>query len=107
VGKHILRTAVKDWLPAEVFHHPKRGFAIPLHTYQNDRYRQMCLDLLSPGRNAAIDQLFAAGPLASIVRRGLTRKQDAADVSVFRASHQLWQLVQLAAWFDRYRVSIA
>lgn len=107
VGKHILRTAVKDWLPPEVFSHPKQGFAIPLHTYQNDRYRQMCMDLLAPGRNAAIDQLFAPGPLASIVNRGLTRQQDAADVSVFRASHQLWQLVQLAAWFDQYRVELA
>jgi asparagine synthase (glutamine-hydrolysing) len=104
IGKYILREAAKDWLPAEVFSHPKWGFAIPLHEYQNDRYREMALDLLAPGRNKLIDRLFERKPLDRIVQRGLTRKQDAADVSVFRASHQLWQLVQLAAWADEYGV---
>lgn len=105
VGKYILRQAVKDWLPAEVFTQPKRGFAIPLHEYQNERYRQMCGDLLAPGRNELLDRLFSPQVLSWIIRRGLTRTKDAADVTVFRASHQLWQLVQLAAWVDQYGIT--
>ncbi len=105
-GKYILREAVKDWLPSEVFTHPKWGFAIPLHEYQNDRYRQMCSDLLAPGKHPVLDHIFRRDYLESIVTRGLARTRDAADVSVFRASHQVWQLVMFAAWVHDFDVSL-
>jgi asparagine synthase (glutamine-hydrolysing) len=103
VGKYVLRQAMRRHLPDEVFAHPKRGFSIPLHRFVNDRYRQIVAELLG-----------AAGPLREIVRdatvqrivgRGLTRMTDAADMSVYQATHQLWALLQLAAWVQRFGVA--
>jgi len=35
VGKYIIRKAMRDYLPDSVFDHPKSGFSIPLHKYEN------------------------------------------------------------------------
>lgn len=104
VTKYILREAAREWLPEAVFNHPKWGFAIPLHDYQNARYEELCRALIfCPG--GLVSQLFNRNYVEQIVNRGLTRKRDAADVSVFRATHQVWALLQLAAWADYYQVS--
>lgn len=104
VTKFALRAAAREWLPAEVFDHPKWGFAIPLHDYQNDRYRALCGELiLAP--DSLVQSLFRPDFVRRIVDRGLTRRQDAADVSVFRASHQVWALLQLGAWSRYFGVS--
>ena len=102
-GKFILREAVRGLLPPEVFSHPKWGFSIPLHRFVNDRFREVAEDLLAD-----------AGPLRGLVRpeaarailaRGLRRHADAADISVYQATHQLWALMQLAAWRQTFEVS--
>jgi asparagine synthase (glutamine-hydrolysing) len=102
VGKWVLREAVKPLLPPVVFDHPKWGFSIPLHRFVNDEFRDQARALLREG-----------GPLSGIVRfpaaqtilaRGLARTADAADYSVYQATHQLWALMQLGAWIERFRV---
>ncbi len=105
VTKYILRQAARDWLPEAVFSHPKWGFAIPMHDYQNETYRHLCRDLLFEHGSIA-RQLFETSFLRKIVDRGLQRTHDAADVSVFRATHQVWALVQLAAWAKEFQVSV-
>ncbi|MBM4076313.1 MAG: asparagine synthase, partial [Planctomycetes bacterium] len=71
VTKYILREAARPWLPSEVFDHPKWGFAIPLHEYQNQRYEQMCRELiLAPGK--LVHSLFNPKTVERIVTRGLT-----------------------------------
>jgi asparagine synthase (glutamine-hydrolysing) len=104
--KYLLREAVRDWLPAEVFSHPKTGFSIPLHAFQNRQYEQVCEDLLLGTRDNLAARLLRRPAVESIVRRGLARKSDRGDVSVFRATHHLWTLVQLAAWAEHFQVSL-
>ena len=43
--------------------------------------------------------------LRELVHRGLNRKRDGADISVYRATHQLWAILQFAAWADEFKVT--
>ena len=104
IQKRVLREAVRPFLPESVFSHPKRGFSIPLHKFQNEAYREAAYDLLS-GSDGPMG-LLAPGAAAACLKRGLTRKKDRADVSVYRASHQLWALMQVAAWSRRFHVTV-
>ena len=105
-GKRILRKAARRWLPACVFAHPKTGFSIPLHRFQNAEYRRLCRELLLDTGNPGMHGLFQTSRLGPMVRRGLDRMHDASDLSVYRASHQVWALMQLAAWIDRFKVGV-
>ncbi|PHI20721.1 asparagine synthase (glutamine-hydrolyzing) [Lewinellaceae bacterium SD302] len=103
-GKIMLRRMMKDRLPAEVFDHPKQGFSIPLHKYQNKTYRRLTRELLGPG-----------GPLSGLLEQAAL---DRATAVVFqgqfnhgrttaaRASHKHWQLLLLAGWIKRFDVQI-
>ncbi|RIK78662.1 MAG: asparagine synthase (glutamine-hydrolyzing) [Planctomycetota bacterium] len=106
VKKYILREAIREWLPDEVFSHAKMGFGIPLHAFVNRQYVELCEDLLLGDRDGLTAQLFRRAALESFVRRGLDRISDRADLSVYRASHQLWALLQLAAWAKAFRVTL-
>jgi hypothetical protein len=50
--------------------------------------------------------LLRPAAVQSYLERGLTRTADRADRSVYRASHQLWALMQVSAWARRFRVSV-
>jgi asparagine synthase (glutamine-hydrolysing) len=104
--KYILREAVRDWLPAAVFSHPKTGFSIPLHAFQNRQYEDICQDLLLGQRDNLATRLLRRPAVERIVRLGLARKSDRGDVSVFRATHHLWALLQLAAWAEHFGVTL-
>lgn len=104
VGKYALRNAVKAHLPASVLAHPKSGFSIPLHHFQNAAYAELSRGLLGPG--SRVRDLFSSGPIDDALELGLTLTRDRADTSVYRASHQLWSLVQIAAWVERFEVSM-
>lgn len=103
-AKYILRQAVRDWLPASVFSHPKQGFSIPLHMFQNEQYRRLCEELLLGDGLPLLNRIFSKEALHSLIRRGFERRFDAADISVYRASHQVWALLHLAAWMKYFRV---
>ena len=103
-GKYILREAMRPHLPESVFHQPKSGFSIPLHRFQNQAYQALARELLLNG--ATIIQLFHRDAIRQIVEIGTVRQQDQADLSVYRASHQLWSLMQLSAWAQRFKVVI-
>jgi asparagine synthase (glutamine-hydrolysing) len=107
VGKHILREAVRGWLPDIVFDHPKTGFSIPLHMFQNATYESACRDLLLSDRVPVVREYFDRPATEAIVARGLAQKHDTAERSVYRSSHQLWSLLNLAAWADEFKVEAA
>jgi len=107
VGKHILREAVRGWLPDIVFDHPKTGFSIPLHMFQNATYESACRDLLLSDRVPVVREYFDRAATEAIVARGLAQKHDTAERSVYRSSHQLWSLLNLAAWADEFKVVAA
>jgi asparagine synthase (glutamine-hydrolysing) len=104
--KYILREAVRRWLPGAVFSHPKTGFSIPMHVFQNRQYRELCWDLILDDSNGLMRHLFSRDGLERVVNLGLTRTYDAADMSVYRATHRLWSLLQLAAWIQYFKVGI-
>jgi asparagine synthase (glutamine-hydrolysing) len=104
IGKLVLREAMRPYLPQAVFDHPKWGFSIPLHAFFNDQFTKTAKELLSA--KGVISALLKKRTVHKIVDCGLTRRQDASDLSVYQATHQVWSLVQLAAWLHRYNVSL-
>ncbi|MFY0591800.1 asparagine synthase (glutamine-hydrolyzing) [Roseivirga sp.] len=104
LGKMVLREIMKDQLPAEVFSHPKQGFNIPLHKYQNETYRTLAKRLLF--QENPLPSLFASSELKRIYHQGLNTMQDNSKISAFRASHQLWLIMQFLGWAKRFKISV-
>ena len=101
-GKYILREIMKNDLPEAVFSHPKQGFNIPLHTYRNKAYQQLAKRLLLDEN--PLPGLFEDRELKGILHRGLEQTQDTSSMSVYRASHQLWMVMQLFGWAERFNI---
>ena len=104
IGKLVLRHVVKDMLPDSVFTHPKSGFSIPLHSFQNSEYIDSANQLLRP--TSRLYELLSETEVESIKNRALSNSSHSGVISVYRASHQLWSLMQLAAWLERFDVEI-
>ena len=103
-GKALLREIMSDQLPAEVFNHPKQGFNIPLHKYQNEAYKALAKRLLFDEN--PMPGLFDKGELERIYHQGLNTLTDNSQISAFRASHQLWLIMQFLGWAQRFKVSV-
>jgi asparagine synthase (glutamine-hydrolysing) len=103
IGKYLLRQTMRDKLPDVVFEHPKTGFSIPLYRYQNAHYQNMATTLLA---DRDLLTIFSAQALQDVLVSGLARDTDRADRSVYRASHQLWSLMQFAAWKQYFRIAL-
>lgn len=106
VKKFLLREAGRPWLPDVVYSHPKTGFTIPLHMFQNKRYAELCGHYLLETPHPIIAKLFNRDSVAQIIGRGIRGGVSPSDMSVHRASHQLWGLVQLGVWAHAFQVSI-
>ena len=106
VQKFILREVGRPWLPDVVYSHPKTGFQIPLHVFQNENYSRLCSRYVAESKNPIMTELFDRDALIKAVMRGDRGQFVEASMSVRRASHQLWGLLQLGAWADYYAVSI-
>ncbi len=103
-GKYLLRKIMKDQLPEEVFSHPKMGFSIPLHKYQNEAFKNLAKRLLfdeNPWPN-----YFDKKLLKQIYHKGISTLRDTAKESVFKSAHQLWMMMQLLGWAKRFKVKI-
>lgn len=98
-GKHIIREIMRKELPAEVFNHPKSGFSIPLHKYQNTTFKALANRLLF--EENPFPNLFSAQYLRQIYEEGIN---GAAGQSIFQTSHKLWMLMQLLGWGKRFEV---
>jgi len=102
IGKRVLRAAVADLLPEEIFTHRKQGFSIPLHSWADDSYYALAEDLLNESavsRRGIFD--------AQLVRQLLNRCRDIeprrpALESEYRLSHRLFQLVVFELWCRMY-----
>lgn len=103
-GKYIIRELMKDHLPREVFEHPKMGFAIPLHRYMNEAYRELAERLIQKDRPLA--RLFDWEEVERTRQVGLYARKDTASLSVFKAGIRLWMLLALFGWAERYQVEI-
>jgi len=92
-GKHILKKAMADLLPADILHRPKKGFGIPIAEWLKGRLNPLMQDLLAPARLK--DQgLFNA----DYVQKLITEHESGT------ASHhkQLWTLLVFQLWYDNF-----
>jgi len=102
-GKHIIRQLMRQELPEAVFNHPKTGFSIPLHHYQNDAFRRLANELIST--SSPLMKFFDPVELERLKTVGLSNKADNAKVSVYKSSHRLWMMMMLFGWAKRFNVS--
>ena len=102
LGKRVLRKAVHDLLPDEIFSHRKQGFSIPLHSWADETYFHLVEELLN---EQAVSRrgLFEPAGVCRLIRRcrGQEKRRPALE-SEYRLSHRLFQLVVLELWCRMY-----
>lgn len=91
--KHILREAVRPWLPAEVLNQRKAGFFAPIDYWLANELRGMTDDLLSEQRVASRG-LFNPAVVQRYIREHREARQD--------WSMQIWQLLTLELWMQAF-----
>jgi asparagine synthase (glutamine-hydrolysing) len=104
VGKLVLRETMKGILPDSVFSHPKSGFSIPLHKYQNKQFENLVEQLFN--ETSPFTNLIPKDVLTYIKIQGLQNKSNNSTTSVYKSSHQLWSLLQLAGWMKRFDIRV-
>jgi len=103
IGKLVIREMMKDQLPDEVFSHPKSGFSIPLHNYQNEAFKELAYRLLN---NKKLASLLPQSVIEETLERGFLTKSDNASISVYQSAHRLWMLMQLSGWLEKFNIEV-
>jgi len=92
-GKVILKEAMKDLLPHDILHRPKKGFGIPIAEWLKGRLNPLMHEMLSSAR---LNQqgIFNAGYVERLIREHESGK----------ASHhkELWTLLVFQLWQDQF-----
>lgn len=102
-GKYLIRKMMEKELPKSVFDHPKTGFSIPLHKYQNAAYEKLADSLFT--EENPLSEIFSLEYLQELKRVGLAGK-DTANTSTYRSSHRLWAMMLLFGWVKRFKISL-
>ena len=92
-GKFILKEAMKEMLPQEILHRPKKGFGIPIAEWLKGRLNPLLHDMLAEKRIAE-QGLFEPAFVAKLIREHETGA----------ASHhkELWNLLVFQLWYDKF-----
>ncbi|MBK9164464.1 MAG: asparagine synthase (glutamine-hydrolyzing) [Acidobacteria bacterium] len=92
-GKVILKEAMRDLLPQDILHRPKKGFGIPIAEWLKGRLNPLMHDMLAPER---LKQQGLFNP--DYVQRLITEHETG------RASHhkELWTLLVFQLWSDNF-----
>jgi asparagine synthase (glutamine-hydrolysing) len=93
--KRLLRRALAPLLPREVVRGRKQGFSIPLAAWLRGPLQDFAREVLAPSaleRQGLLDPAVVSG----VLDRHLSRRED--------LSRQIWGLMALTMWFDRYRI---
>ena len=92
-GKVVLKEAMKDLLPHDILHRPKKGFGIPIAEWLKGRLNSLMHDMLSSDRVRS-QGLFNA----DYVQKLISEHESGA------ASHhkELWTLLVFQLWFDNF-----
>ncbi len=102
-GKHLLREAGRELLPAAVYAHRKQGFAIPLHAWLNAEFWDLLEALYAPGTRAA--SLFAREAVAEVIAEAKTAGHRRSQRSEGNAAMRVWLLAMLGRWMERFEVA--
>jgi len=91
--KRLLRKALAPLLPKEIVHGRKQGFSIPIAAWLRGPLEPFAREVLSPG---AVERQGLLDPAAvtPILHRHISGQED--------LSRQIWGLMALTLWFDRY-----
>jgi len=99
--KAVLRAAVRDLLPPEIFAMPKRGFPTPLRTWLRNELKDWTEDrLLSP--QSALTRLFRHEYLREAVddfHNSWRRRFRPLDEL---QTHRIWMLLSLESWLRQH-----
>jgi asparagine synthase (glutamine-hydrolysing) len=93
--KRLLRRALAPLLPRDVVRGRKQGFSIPLAAWLRGPLRDYAREVLAPetlARQGCLDPVAVAG----VLDRHISGGED--------LSRQIWGLMALTMWFDRYRI---
>jgi len=93
--KYVLRSLMRDKLPAAVLDRPKQGFDIPTHHWFRTVLKPLLLDTLSPA-NVKATGLFDQTVFAETIQRHLDRKAN--------LGYHLWGLLTLFLWMKRWNI---
>jgi asparagine synthase (glutamine-hydrolysing) len=91
--KHVMRTALKDLLPAEILRKKKMGLEMPYSRWLCDELRDVLMDWCGPDRIVA-SGLFRPEAVASLVEEHLSRRHD--------HGRPLWALMNFMMWRETY-----
>jgi asparagine synthase (glutamine-hydrolysing) len=91
--KRLLRRALEPLLPEEIVHGRKQGFSIPIAAWLRGPLEPLARETLAPG---AVERQGLLDPAAvtPILDRHVSGRED--------LSRQIWGLMALTLWFDRY-----
>jgi asparagine synthase (glutamine-hydrolysing) len=93
VGKHVLKAAVTDLLPADLVWQPKRGFMTPVAEWFRGPLGERFEEQID---RSALNEL-------GIIDRGAVRELLALHRSRrAERSFQLWTILNLSVWFDHW-----
>jgi asparagine synthase (glutamine-hydrolysing) len=102
VGKQLLRRAVADLVPEEIFAHRKQGFSIPLHRWSTKAYFDLAEELLNE-RAVRHRGFFDPGAVRQLLDRCQGYEPHYRSMeSDYRLSHRLFMLVTLELWCRLY-----
>jgi asparagine synthase (glutamine-hydrolysing) len=91
--KRLLRKALAPLLPREIVHGRKQGFSIPIAAWLRGPLEPFAREVLAPGAIARQGLLDPAA-VSPILDRHCSGRED--------LSRQIWGLMALTLWFDRY-----
>ena len=92
-GKRILRDVMRAHLPAAIVDRRKQGFNAPVARWFRSELRPLLHDTLRPARLQTLGFL-APGPVARLLQEHDSGRWD--------HSHQLWGILSLALWSERF-----
>ncbi len=92
-GKHILKAAMADLLPASILNRPKKGFGIPIAEWLKGRLNSLMHDLL------ATDRLKEQKLFDPVYVQKLIHEHESGLASHHK---QLWTLLVFQLWFDNF-----
>jgi asparagine synthase (glutamine-hydrolysing) len=92
-SKYLLKSALRDLLPAQILQRPKMGFGIPLATWLRTSLRELLQDSL--GSQTALARGYFRAPA---LRQMIDEHMSGTD------EHQylLWDLLMLELWHRRF-----
>jgi asparagine synthase (glutamine-hydrolysing) len=91
--KRLLRQALAPLLPREIVHGRKQGFSIPIAAWLRGPLEPFARDVLAPSAVASQGLLDPAA-VTPLLDRHCAGRED--------LSRQIWGLMALTLWFDRY-----